>query len=167
MRVCLSAVENVREFVSLCERRRKIRSGLRQSSAVDTIWFAKICLQVQSTACGTRPSKLFHGGHADQAAEQKGTASTEHHSTPTIAAASAAWTQLICCVFLCERRRKICSGLRQSSATDTIRFTKFCFQVPSAACGTRPSKLFHGGDANQAAELQSNRRDYVLAINSG
>ena len=88
---CVSAVEYVRERVSecervsLCERRGKIRSGLRQSSAADTISFEKICLQVQSTACGTRPSKLFHGGHADQAAEQNGTASTEYHSTTAIA----------------------------------------------------------------------------------
>jgi hypothetical protein len=89
--VSLSFCERVkyvreRERVSLCERRRKIRSGLRQSSAADTIWFAKICLQVQSTACGTRPSKLFHGGHANQTTEQNGTASTEHHGTTAIAA---------------------------------------------------------------------------------
>ena len=75
-----------RAGVSLGERREKVRSGLRQSSAADTISFEKICLQVQSTACGTRPSKLFHGGDANQAAEQNGTASTENYCTTAIAA---------------------------------------------------------------------------------
>ena len=74
----MRGVDSTDFCLSLCERREKICSGLRQSSAADTIWFAKICLQVQSTACGTRPSKLFHGGLADQATEQNRTASTEH-----------------------------------------------------------------------------------------
>ena len=53
--------------------------------------------------------------------------STAQQQSPRLC---AAWTQLICCVSaveyvrervsLCERREKICSGLRQSSAADTI-----------------------------------------------
>ena len=81
---------------------------------------------MQSTACGTRPSKLFHGGDADQAAEQNGTANTEHHGTTAIAAIMRGVdsTDLLCerraGVSLGERREKVRSGLRQSSAADTI-----------------------------------------------